>query len=102
MEIMSIEAAFRTVAERQFDVEDARGRTYRVTRYVWEEQRDGRWVELFDLLLTVTGGHLDPLPDGSYCVDGTGTHVRVVSGSVRTRESERMDPVLPAGATGTH
>jgi hypothetical protein len=99
---MTSEADFRTLAERQFDVEDARGRSYRVTRYVWQQQRDGRWVDLFDLLLTAQGGHLDPLLDGSWCVDGTGTHVRLVEGSVRTRESERMEPVLPAGATGTH
>lgn len=99
---MTSEADFRTLAERQFDVEDARGRAYRVTRYVWQQQRDNGWVDLFDLLLTAQGGHLDPLPDGSWCVDGTGTHVRLVPGSVRTHESDRMDPVLPAGATGTH
>ena len=99
---MTSEADFRTLAERQFDVEDARGRAYRVTRYVWQQQRDGRWVDLFDLLLTAQGGHLDPQPDGSYFVDGTGTHVKMVEGSVRTHDSQRMDPVLPAGATGTH
>lgn len=99
---MTSEAEFRTLAERQFDVEDARGRSYRVTRYVWQERQGDGWTDLFDLLLTTQGGHLDPLPDGTYCVDGTGTHVRVVEGSVRTHESRRMDPVLPAGATGTH
>jgi hypothetical protein len=99
---MTSEADFRTLAERQFDVEDARGRAYRVTRYVWQQRRDGGWVDLFDLLLTTQGGHLDPQPDGSWCVDGTGTHVKLVEGSVRTRDSERMDPVRPAGATGTH
>jgi len=102
MRIMSTTPATRTVAERQFDVEDARGRIYRVTRYVWEEERDGGWIELFDMLLTVTGGILDELPDGSYCVDGTGTHVRKVPGSVRTRESRQMDAIVPAGATGVH
>jgi len=99
---MSTEAVFRTQAERQFEVEDERGRTYGVTRYVWEEERDGRWVELFDLHLTVTGGHLEPLPDGSFLVDGTGTHVRVVPGSLRTRAANQLGPVMPAGATGTH
>jgi hypothetical protein len=103
---MSTEAApqpvFRTVAERHFDVEDARGRTYRVTRYVWEQERDGEWVELFDLLITVTGGHLEPLEDGSWCVDGTGTHVKLVPGSVRTRAASDLEAILPAGATGAH
>jgi len=99
---MTSEADFRTLAERQFDVEDARGRAYRVTRYVWQQRQASGWVDLFDLLLTAQGGHLDPQPDGSWRVDGTGTPVKLVEGSVRTRDSERMDPVLPAGATGTH
>lgn len=100
---MNTNPATRTVAERQFDVEDARGRTYRVTRYVWEEEQDGAWTELWDMLLTANGGLVDPLPDGSgYCVDGTATLVREVPGSVRTRASKEMDAVVPAGATGAH
>ncbi|WP_076999808.1 hypothetical protein [Variovorax sp. KK3] len=100
---MTTTSATRTVAERQFDVEDARGRTYRVTRYVWEEEHDGDWVELWDMLLTANGGLVDPLPDGEgYCVDGTATLVHEVPGSVRTRASHALDAVVPAGATGAH
>lgn len=99
---MNTTPATRTVAERQFDVEDARGRTYRVTRYVWEEERDGAWIELWDMLLTATGGLLDEMPGGGYTVDGTGTFVREVPGSTRTRASRQMETVVPAGATGAH
>lgn len=98
---MNTTPATRTVAERQFDVEDARGRTYRVTRYVWEEERDGAWIELWDMLLTATGGLLDEMP-GGYTVDGTGTFVREVPGSTRTRASRQMETIVPAGATGAH
>ena len=99
---MSTTPATRTVAERQFDVEDARGHTYRVTRYVWEEERDGAWVELWDMLLTANGGLVDELPGGGYCVDGTATLVHEVPGSLRTRASRRMETVVPSGATGAH
>ena len=99
---MSTTPATRTVAERQFDVEDARGRTYRVTRYVWEEERDGAWIELWDMLLTANGGLVDELPGGGYCVDGTATLVHEVPGSLRTRASRQMEAVVPSGATGAH
>ena len=42
------------------------------------------------------------LPGGGYSVDGTGTLVREVPGSVRTRASRQMEAIVPAGATGAH
>lgn len=76
----------KTIADRAFQVEDAAGRTYRATRYVWldnvaAEGHPEDWQEIAHLLLTEYGGILDPDPAGAGCfvVDGTGTRVRTVS-----------------------
>lgn len=73
----------KTIPDRVFQVKDAGGRTYRVTRYAWldnvaEEGRPEEWRETWHLLMTDNGGYLDPLEDGRYVVDGTGTLVEAV------------------------
>jgi hypothetical protein len=94
-----MDPTYRTLAERQFDVADSRGRIYRVTRYVWQADAGNGWTEADEMLLTVNGGVLDRLGEGRFCIDGTGTLVELVPGSERT---EGLDPVRPADATGTH
>ena len=75
----------KTIPDRVFHVKDARGRTYKVTRYAWlnnvsAEDQPEEWHESWHLLMTENGGFLDPMEDGRYCVDGTGTLVEVVEG----------------------
>ena len=72
-----------TVPMRQFEVEDATGRRYRVTRYVWlaNTAADGEpklWREIREAFLTDTGGWLEPLEpreEGRYEIEGTETIV---------------------------
>jgi hypothetical protein len=73
----------KTIPERVFQVKDAGGRTYRVIRYAWldnvaAEGRPEEWKETWHLLMTENGGFLDPVGEGRYVVDGTGTVVESV------------------------
>ncbi|VTU32075.1 hypothetical protein H6CHR_03728 [Variovorax sp. PBL-H6] len=73
----------KTIPERVFQVKDAGGRAYRVTRYAWldnvaAEGRPEEWKETWHLLMTENGGFLDPVGEGRYVVDGTGTVVESV------------------------
>lgn len=75
----------KTIPERVFQVKDAKGRQYKVTRYAWmESEADGapasQWRETWHLLMTENGGFLDPVGDGRYVIDGTGTLVEPVEG----------------------
>ena len=72
-----------TVPMRRFEVEDASGRRYHVTRYVWlENAAEGDaprlWRETREVFLTDTGGWLEPLEpreEGRFEIDGTETIV---------------------------
>ncbi|MDB5827954.1 MAG: hypothetical protein JWQ73_2174 [Variovorax sp.] len=73
----------KTVPDRVFQVKDGSGRTYRVTRYAWldnvaDEGHPEDWRETWCLLMTDNGGYLDPVGEGRYVVDGTGTLVESV------------------------
>jgi len=73
-----------TVPMAHFEVQDASGRRYRVTRYVWlvgvGEGKERLWREHAELLMTDQGGYVHPLPDGRFEIDGTETVVeRAVS-----------------------
>lgn len=73
----------KTIPDRIFQVKDARGRAYRVTRYAWLENTAAEgapeaWQEFWHLLLTENGGILDPIGEGRWVVDGTGTLVEAV------------------------
>lgn len=75
----------KTIPERVFKVKDAHGRQYKVTRYAWmESEADdvpvSQWRETWHLLMTENGGFLDPLGDGRYVIDGTGTLVEPIEG----------------------
>jgi len=75
----------KTIPERVFQVKDASGRQYKVTRYAWmESETDGassaQWRETWHLLMTENGGFLDPVGDGRYVIDGTGTVVEPIEG----------------------
>ncbi|MGE0097435.1 MAG: hypothetical protein AB7S86_03715 [Hydrogenophaga sp.] len=73
----------KTIPERVFQVKDASGRQYKVTRYAWlesetDETSATQWHETWHLLMTENGGFLDPVGDGRYVIDGTGTVVEPV------------------------
>ena len=73
----------KTIPDRVFQVKDARGRTYKVTRYAWldngaDEGGPDEWQEVYHLLMTENGGYLDPIDDTHWVVDGTGTLVEAV------------------------
>jgi len=73
----------KTIPERRFQVRDARGRTYNVTRYAWLDNvagpgRPEEWREVYQLWMTEHGGLLDPLGAGRFVVEGTGTLVGTV------------------------
>lgn len=75
----------KTIPERVFQVKDASGRRYKVTRYAWlesesDEAQSAQWHETWHLLMTENGGFLDPVGDGRYVIDGTGTLVEPVEG----------------------
>jgi hypothetical protein len=75
----------KTIPERVFQVKDASGRRYKVTRYAWleseaDEAQSAQWHETWHLLMTENGGFLDPVGDGRYVIDGTGTLVEPVDG----------------------
>ena len=75
----------KTIPERVFQVKDASGRQYKVTRYAWmeseaDEAASAQWRETWHLLMTENGGFLDPVGDGRYVIDGTGTVVEPVEG----------------------
>lgn len=77
---MNTEIEVATVPMRQFEVEDASGRRYRVTRYVWLENTAGEgesrlWRETKEVYLTDTGGWLEPLGERCFAIDGTETIV---------------------------
>jgi len=80
----------KTIPERVFQVKDASGRQYKVTRYAWmesetDEATSARWHETWHLLMTENGGFLDPVGDGRYVIDGTGTVVEPVEGESTTQ-----------------
>ena len=59
----------KTIPERVFQVKDASGRQYKVTRYAWmeseaDEAASAQWRETWHLLMTENGGFLDPVGDG--------------------------------------
>lgn len=73
----------KTIPERVFQVKDASGRQYKVTRYAWmeseaDEAASAQWRETWHLLMTENGGFLDPVGDGRYVIDGTGTVVEPI------------------------
>jgi hypothetical protein len=73
----------KTISERVFQVKDASGRQYKVTRYAWmeseaDEAASAQWRETWHLLMTENGGFLDPVGDGRYVIDGTGTVVEPI------------------------
>ncbi|RZA13961.1 MAG: hypothetical protein EOP93_19420 [Lysobacteraceae bacterium] len=75
----------KTIPERVFQVKDASGRQYKVTRYAWmeseaDEAASAQWRETWHLLMTENGGFLDPVGDGRYVIDGTGTVVEPIEG----------------------
>lgn len=75
----------KTIPERVFQVKDASGRQYKVTRYAWMESEaneaaSAQWRETWHLLMTENGGFLDPVGDGRYVIDGTGTVVEPIEG----------------------
>ena len=75
----------KTIPERVFQVKDASGRQYKVTRYAWmeseaDEAASAQWRETWHLLMTENGGFLDPVGDGRYVPDGTGTVVEPIEG----------------------
>ena len=66
-------------------MKDASGRQYKVTRYAWmeseaDEAASAQWRETWHLLMTENGGFLDPVGDGRYVIDGTGTVVEPIEG----------------------
>lgn len=74
----------RTIAEREFRVQDARGRTYRIIHYVWQNNvavpgESERWEQTWDLFMSENGGYLEPLGGDRYQIDGTGTLVESVT-----------------------
>jgi hypothetical protein len=74
----------RTIAEREFQVQDARGRTYRIIHYVWQDNvaasgEPERWEQTWELFMSENGGYLEPLGGERYQVDGTGTLVEAVA-----------------------
>ena len=75
----------KTIPERVCQVKDASGRQYKVTRYAWmeseaDEAASAQWRETWHLLMTENGGFLDPVGDGRYVIDGTGTVVEPIEG----------------------
>ena len=75
----------KTIPERVFQVKDASGRQYKVTRYAWmeseaDEAASAQWRETWHLLMTENGWFLDPVGDGRYVIDGTGTVVEPIEG----------------------
>ena len=75
----------KTIPERVFQVKDASGRQYKVTRYAWmeseaDEAASAQWRETWHLLMTENGGFLDPVGDGRYVIDGTSTVVEPIEG----------------------
>ena len=75
----------KTIPERVFQVKDASGRQYKVTRYAWmeseaDEAASAQWRETWHLLMTENRGFLDPVGDGRYVIDGTGTVVEPIEG----------------------
>ena len=75
----------KTIPERVFQVKDASGRQYKVTRYAWmeseaDEAASAQWRETWHLLMTENGGFLDPVGDGRDVIDGTGTVVEPIEG----------------------
>ena len=69
-----------TVPMRQFEVEDANGRRYRVTRYVWlvntaAADQPKLWRETGELFLTDNGACLDSIGPDQFEIEGTETVV---------------------------
>jgi len=69
-----------TVPMRRFEVEDANGRRYRITRYVWlvntaAEGKPKLWRETGELFLTETGGSLEVIGPDKFEIEGTETIV---------------------------